>query len=219
MAESVPSYNPMLVELPAPGKVAEFTLHPGVPVVFGFFVSEVVFSSEGADLILTGEDGGVVVFKDYLTMAREGALPDFELHGGEIVPGSIYLFAFTDGSLDVETAAGADAGKPQGVEVQDHTDSKGGLIPEMEDHAAPGGVHLHGVQGGRGGDILTYNELFSDGRSDFSSSHIDEPGYLPSLFGAEPHGAAAGLYAVTLSDIFDPMDDALQHLIEFHHSL
>ncbi|WFS61296.1 hypothetical protein LF599_11495 [Pseudodesulfovibrio thermohalotolerans] len=216
MAESAPLYNPMLVELPEPGKVAEFTLRSDVPVVFGFYVSEVVFSSDGNDLVLTGENGGVVIFKDYLIMAREETLPDFELHGGEVVPGSIYLFAFSDGASDVETAAGPDEDEPQSIEVLDQIDSRGGLIPDAEDDSTSDAIS---ILGGHEGDILTYNELFSDGSPDLSSNLVDEPGYLPSLLGAEPHGATVSLYAVTLSDIFDPMDDALQHLVDFHHTL
>ena len=220
VAESASSQHSMQVELPEPGKVAEYTLSPDVPVKFGFFVSEVLFSCDGKDLVLTGEHGGVVIFKDYQSMAQEGALPMFELHGGEQVPGDIYLFAFSDTALDVETAAGPLTDHNEGVEIEDHTDSKGGLISGVEEHSALDSVHVHGTDAPHAEHgILTYSELFSDSHGELFLHHGDEAGYVPTLFGAEHCVATADLPPCSLADSFDPLDDALQHVMDFHHVL
>ncbi|MEZ7196370.1 hypothetical protein [Pseudodesulfovibrio karagichevae] len=219
MAESAPSHNSMQVDLPEPGKVAEYTLFPDVPVKFGFFVSEVLFSCDGKNLVLTGEHGGVVIFKDYQSMAQEGSLPVFELHGGEQVPGDIYLFAFSNTALDVETAAGPLTDHNEGVQIEDYTDSKGGLISGGDEHSALDSVHVHGsgVQAGHG--VLTYSELFSGGHDELFLHHGDAAGYVPALFGAGHCAGTAGLTACSLADSFDPLGDALQNAMDFHHVL
>ncbi|WP_207259782.1 hypothetical protein [Desulfovibrio sp. Huiquan2017] len=219
MAESASSHSSMLVDLPEPGNVVEYTLSPDVPVKFGFYVSEVLFSCNGQDLILTGESGGVVIIKDYLAMAQEGVLPEFELHGGEQVPGNIYLFAFSDAALDVETAAGPLADHSTSEEVQVHIDSKGGLIPEADEHVVPDPAHVSGGHMNHGGGILTYSELFSDGPAGVVLHHGDETGYAPVLFGAEHCVPAADLSACSFADTFDPLGDVFQRLIDFHHVL
>jgi hypothetical protein len=221
--EAALSHDSMQVDLPEPGKVAEYTLSPDVPVRFGFYVSEVLFSCDGRDLVLTGEHGGVVIFKDYQAMAQEGSLPTFELHGGEEVPGDIYLFAFSDAALDVETAAGPLTNHTEGVEIEVHTDSRGGLIPGGDEHSALDPVHVHGVNGADGAHadhgILTYSELFSDCRPELFFHHGDAAGYVPALFGAEHCVASADLVACSFADSFDPLNDALQHVMDFHHVL
>ena len=220
MAESAPSQYSMQVDLPEPGKVAEYTLSPDVPVRFGFFVSEVLFSCDGKDLVLTGEHGGVVIFKDYQAMAQEGALPVFQLHGGEEVPGDIYMFAFSDAALDVETAAGPLTDQNSSMEIEEHTDSKGGLLPGGEEHSALDSAHSHASSAAHADHgILTYSELFSDNSSELFLHHGDEAGYVPALFGAEHCVATADLAACSFADTFDPLDDALQHVMDFHHVL
>jgi hypothetical protein len=211
----------MQVDLPEPGKVVEYTLSPDVPVKFGFFVSEVLFSCDGKDLVLTGEHGGVVIFKDYQAMAQEGALPTFELHGGEEVPGDIYLFAFSNTALEVETAAGPLTDHNDGVEIQDHSDSKGGLISGGDEHSVLDSIHVHGQGAAAPADhgILTYSELFSDSHGDLFLHHGDAAGYVPALFGAEHCVPMSDLASCSFADSFDPMDDALQHVMDFHHVL
>lgn len=222
MAESGSSLNSMTVDLPEAGKVAEYSLSPDVPVKFGFYVSEVLFSCDGKDLVLTGEHGGVVVFKDYYSMAQDGVLPVFELHGGEQVPGDIYLFAFSDAGLDVETAAGPLPGAPESEGIEAHTDSKGGLVPEPDEHSALDSVHVHGLPGdhaGHGTGILTFSELFSGNSAQLSPHPGGEAGHAPVLSGAEHVTAMADPAACAFADSFDPMGDALQHAVDFHHLL
>ncbi|OIQ51921.1 hypothetical protein BerOc1_00387 [Pseudodesulfovibrio hydrargyri] len=219
MAESASSQHSIQVDLPEPGKVAEYTLSPDMPVKFGFFVSEVLFSCDGKDLVLTGEHGGVVVFKDYQAMAQEGELPLFELHGGELVPGDIYLFAFSDTALEVETAAGPLPDRTEGVEIKDHSDAKGGLIHGGDEHSALDSVHVHDGVAHAGHGILTYSELFSDSHEELFLHHGDEAGYVPALFGAEHCVSTVGLASCSFADSFDPLDDALQQVTDFHHVL
>ena len=215
MAETAQPQNVLLISLPKAGEVAEYEISPDVHVKFGFYVSEVLFSCNGKDLVMTGEHGGVVVIKDYLPLAQEGVLPTFELHGGEEVPGNIYLFAFTDSALDVETAAGPITDHKGAEEYLDHTDSKGGIIPGAEDHSALDSAHAHSLHGI---NVLTYGELFSDAHSDLLFHHGDEAGYAPSLFGSVHSAPAADVAMCSFADTFDPLGDALQHVVDFHHS-
>ncbi|WP_319584513.1 hypothetical protein [uncultured Pseudodesulfovibrio sp.] len=222
MAESASSHHPMQVDLPEAGKVVEYTLDPDVPVKFGFFVSEVLFSCDGKDLVLTGEHGGVVIFKDYQEQAQDGALPVFQLHGGEEVPGDIYMFAFSDAPLEVETAAGPLTDQSGDQEIEVHMDSKGGLIPDGDVHSSLDSVHVHAQQSDIAHgehDILTYSELFSDTHGELFLHHADEAGYVPALFGAEHCVASVDLASCSFADSFDPMGDILQHVMDFHHVL
>lgn len=108
MAENAQSTSVMQVALPEAGEVVEYLISADVPVKFNFYVSEVLFSCSGNDLVLTGDNGGAVVLKEYQALAQQGALPTFELNGGEEVPGDIYMFAFNESALSVETAAGGE---------------------------------------------------------------------------------------------------------------
>jgi hypothetical protein len=209
----------MQVDLPEPGKVAEYTLSPDVPVKFGFYVSEVLFSCDGKDLVLTGEHGGVVIFKDYQAMAQENNLPMFELHGGEEVPGDIYMFAFSDTALDVETAAGPLTDQGEQVEFEDHSDAKGGLVSGGDEHFAPDSVHVHDSAAHGENGILTYSELFSDSHGELFLHHGDEAGSAPAMFVAEHCVSADDMASCSFADSFDPMDDVLQHVMDFHHVL
>jgi hypothetical protein len=202
--------------------VAEYTLSSDVPVKFGFFVSEVLFSCDGKDLVLTGEHGGVIVFKDYQAMAQEGSLPMFELHGGEQVPGDIYLFAFSNTALEVETAAGPLPDHSEGVEIEDHSDAKGGLISGGDEHSALDSVYVHGQGADAGHEnhgILTYSDLFPDSHGELFLHHGDEAGYVPTLSGAEYCASVADLASCSFADSFDPMADVLQQVMDFHHVL
>jgi hypothetical protein len=91
------------VELPAPGETAAYRLTAGVPVKFGFDLSEADFAASGNDLVISLPGGGSVVLRGYLALAGEEALPVFEMLDGQMVPGDVYLFAFGQA---VETAAG-----------------------------------------------------------------------------------------------------------------
>ena len=98
-------------------------------VKFEFNVDEAVFSSDDNDLIITIPGQGSVRIEDY-----EDALdfPTFEMAGGELVPGNVYLFAFNDLNQDneaFETAAGASGGS-SGAGV--YLDDSGNLYRSIE---------------------------------------------------------------------------------------
>lgn len=188
------------VSLPESGKTVEYHCSPDVPVKFAFFVSEVVFSCDGNDLVLTGENGGAVVIKDYQTMANAGTLPDFELHGGETVPGDIYLFAFSGAHMDIETAAGTEAEMAgQGVDAsRSGEDMETPDIPEMgggDDHSSLAAPVF--------GEILAFGELLpTDADADValpgvSACRCESPSLAGSLF-----------------DVHDPFADAVRHIID-----
>lgn len=183
MAEKMQSQGVMEVTLPEAGKTVEYQLSADIPVKLSFFVSEVMFSCTGDDLILTGENGGSVVMKDYRILALDGNLPDFELNGGETVPGDIYLFAFNSEALDIETAAGGDE---QGGELFDEV-APGSVyenfdLPEVEDSSSML-------------DVLRFNDLFSasDGHSVFGAAQLQ--------FDAQ--------MTCSLADSINPIDDAI----------
>jgi len=125
VAENTQSMSVMQVALPEAGEAVEYRLSADVPVKFNFYVSEVLFSCDGNDLILTGDNGGAVILKEYQALALQEALPVFELNGGEQVPGDIYMFAFNDSALSVETAAGGE------VEGAVEAVSPGNVLPDL----------------------------------------------------------------------------------------
>lgn len=186
------------VSLPGAGETVEYHFSPAVPVKFNFFVSEVLFSCDGNDLILTGEAGGAVVIKDYQTMANEGTLPELQLHGGETVPGDVYLFAFSGAGLDIETAAGA------GEETE-----AGGLefappdtIPDQQDVQDDGLTRDHSSLGAPiTGEILAFDDVLP-GHGGVALSGV-------SVFRFEGDPVAG-----SLADIHDPVADAIQHIID-----
>ncbi|WP_338668882.1 hypothetical protein [Pseudodesulfovibrio methanolicus] len=105
------------VELPASGETATYRLAAGVPVKFGFDLSEADFAASGNDLVISLPGGGSVVLLGYLALAGEDALPVFEMLDGQMVPGDVYLFAFGQA---VETAAGdAPGGSGAGAYADD----------------------------------------------------------------------------------------------------
>jgi hypothetical protein len=109
------------VELPGPGETAMYRLEAGVPVRFGFDLSEADFAPSGDDLVITLAGGGSVVLAGYLTLAGEDALPVFEMLDGQLVPGGVYLFAFGREG-EAETAAG---NVPDGAGAGNYADDPG----------------------------------------------------------------------------------------------
>ena len=187
------------VSLPEAGETVEYHFSPDVPVKFTFFVSEVVFSCDGNDLILTGENGGAVVIRDYQAQANAGALPEFELHGGETVPGDIYLFAFSGAGLDIETAAGSE--EEMAGEGGDPVMPEQGLDPL--DVPEAGGAEDHSsLVSPVAGEVLAFDAVLPE-----TVGEAALPGV--SVFGFEG-GTALGF----LSDVHDSLADAVQHIID-----
>lgn len=191
MAEKNQSHNMMQVSLPESGEKVEYQLSADTPVKFTFFVSEVLFSCDGNDLVLTGHNGGAVVIKDYQTMAQEGSLPTFELNGGEKVPGDIYMFAFSNEVLEVETAAGGEVegGSEFRGEVLPDIDHDPAELPDVEDSSSA-------LEGLRFDDLIVNSE-----------EQIELPGASPVRIDSDMNMAS-------LSDSVDPIDDTIQQIID-----
>ena len=219
MAESSQSQSMMQVSLPQAGEVAEYHLSSDIPVKFNFYVSEVLFSCNGMDLLLTGSNGGVVVLKDYLTMAQHDSLPMFELHGGEAVPGNIYLFAFSGAGSEVETAAGTPGGPSEMDEYLDDPVNPGNVLQDPA-HGSDGSTSLlnHGPSLHHGSEgVLAFSELFSDQHAHLGG--MDQVGHVPTLFGSVQAIPDANLSVCSLVDTFDPLDDVIQHAVQMPHYL
>lgn len=184
MADSTQTPSVMQVSLPEAGETVEYRFSPDIPVKFNFFVSEVLFSCDGDDLILTGNGGGTVIIKDYQSMAQAGMLPTFELNGGEEVPGDIYMFAFNDGGLDIETAAG----------TPEEMAGEGAFTDEV----SPGNL-LDGDT--PASETLGIDEVLS------GADQI-------SMDGASRLNFEDDMTMPSLADSFDPVDDAIQQIID-----
>ncbi|MCJ2164235.1 MULTISPECIES: hypothetical protein [unclassified Pseudodesulfovibrio] len=225
MAENTQSQSVMQVSLPEEGGVTEYRMSSDVSVKFSFFVSEVLFSCDGTDLVLTGENGGSVVLKDYLTMAQEDALPVFELHGGEEVPGNIYLFAFNESAMAVETAAGTPGDGSEMEEFLDEQVSPGNLfhgpasvIEDSSSALEPVHTDSHGHIAS---ETLCCAEIFSDhhmsGGAAFVGTEASSCG--SSLLGVAPVLPDVDMVTCSLVDIYDPINDTIQQLVESPHYL
>ena len=186
------------VSLPEAGETIEYRFSQDVPVKFDFFVSEVIFSCDGNDLVLTGDTGGAVVIKDYQSMANEGTLPELQLHGGETVPGDIYLFAFSGAGLDIETAAGTE--EEMAGDALEFT-SPGNVLETM-DLLDDAGTHDHSsLAAPLTREILAFDDVLPD------HGDVALPGVSVFSFEADP-------VIGSLADIHDPMADAIQHVID-----
>jgi len=203
MADKISSTSNLEVSLPKAGEVVEYQVSSDVPVKFTFFVSEVVFSCNGNDLIFTGDGGGSVVIKDYLTLAHEDALPSFELKGGEEVPGDIYLFAFNDAEQSIETAAGGDIDNAViGEDYGDTISPSEWLEPLMvPEETGDSSSSL---------DILTPEHLFSCD----SLGSIGDEAVAVSLFGATSVQVDHGMSMGSLADGYDSVNDTIQLIID-----
>jgi len=114
------------VSLPGAGKSTTYQISADMLVVFDFDTTDAVFSGNGNDLVITTEDGGTIVFQDYLLLAEQDALPTFELIDGEQMPGDVYLFAFNETEeAELETAADSGFGSSG---AGDYTDDSGDLF-------------------------------------------------------------------------------------------
>ncbi|QJB57170.1 VCBS domain-containing protein [Pseudodesulfovibrio sp. zrk46] len=117
------------VTKPAIDGVTTIPVAADAALIFDFDISTAEFNGNGPDLVITLEEGGVVIVKDYLIMAEEGTLPTFELMDGTEVPGDVYLFAFNEESSDqqdnFDTAADSAA---SGSGVGSYVDDSGNLF-------------------------------------------------------------------------------------------
>ncbi|BCS89877.1 VCBS domain-containing protein [Pseudodesulfovibrio sediminis] len=101
------------IALPGPGETTSYLLTSDTLVKFTFDLSEAEFIGNGNNLEIIVEGGGKIILEDYLILAEADSLPSFEMVGGDLVPGGIYMFAFegadqpTDEDLETAAAAGA----------------------------------------------------------------------------------------------------------------
>lgn len=123
----------MSVNLPGPGDTAGYSLEPDAQVKFDFDISDATFSNQGGDLIISVENGGSIILKDYLSLAEEGKLPTFEMQDGEQMPGDFYMFAFgQSGSQDAEPLETAAEGQSGGSGAGDYSDDAGLIGARLE---------------------------------------------------------------------------------------
>mgnify|MGYP000215221797 CR=1 FL=1 len=144
--------------LPGKGQIVEYDIAAGQLFSFGFDVNDAVFIGRGNDLVITVEGQGTVVINNYLPHAQDDSLPVFELMGGEVVPGDVYLFAFQNGD-ELETAAGGSGG---GSGVGEYLDDIGTLYA---------GTDSLGTQGDP-----VYGNDFDSGRALSTDAHSTDPG-------------------------------------------
>ncbi|MBU4191272.1 MAG: hypothetical protein KKD85_02925, partial [Proteobacteria bacterium] len=100
------------LSLPGSGNTKIYKVTSDMLVAFDFDVTQAVFSGNGNHLVISVEGQGSIVIEDYLLMAEQDALPMFELLGGELIPGGVYLFAFSaaEDQNELETAADGSSG-------------------------------------------------------------------------------------------------------------
>lgn len=119
-------FKTMSVVLPGAGGSNSYQLVPDAQVKFDFDLSDAVFSNQDGDLVITVENGGSVVLEDYLSLAKDGNLPTFEMQDGEQMPGDFYMFAFEQsGSQDAEPLETAAEGQSGGSGAGAYSDDAG----------------------------------------------------------------------------------------------
>jgi VCBS repeat-containing protein len=133
-------------------------------VALDFDVTEAVFTGNGDDLVITVEGQGVIVIEDFRLLAEQGALPTFELMGGELVPGDVYLFAFNDveAAEELETAAEGSSGS-SGAGV--YSDDSGELVGGVDSLPGQGFSGSGRNAGGSGGDTPAFSTADTSGAS------------------------------------------------------
>jgi len=204
------------VSLPEAGVVSEYHLSADVPVKLDFYVSEVVFSSSGSDLVLTSEHGGTIVFKDYLVMAQTDTLPVFELHGGEEVPGNVYMFAFNEAASQFETAAG-----PTSTVMHEESTTmvlSHGHVPvspfdegaEKIAYQDATSLFQHGE-----GHTLTCASIFSD----VSHGLLGDVGSGADCPCESSHAYFPDTSVCSLTDASNSVDELVQMLLDTHHHM
>lgn len=115
----------VFVSPPEEGENVAYKVSADTLVEFDFDVSGAVFDSMGNDLVIKTENGGSVVFEDYLTASEEGDLPVFELMNGQKVPGDVYLFVFDGAEQSGEEFETAAKGAASGGGVGSYSDDAG----------------------------------------------------------------------------------------------
>ncbi|MDD3311184.1 tandem-95 repeat protein, partial [Pseudodesulfovibrio sp.] len=178
MTDTAQNLTMISVGLPAPGTTQVVKLSANMLVEFQFDTTDVTYSHQGPNLVLTTPDGGVVIFEGFLDLAQEGGLPVFQLIGGEQIPGDVYLFAFENvESTQSETAAGSSLGSSgAGVYMDDEGNLFRGLssLPPQDLPGRTGGRDLTSddIQ-----DLLTTTSSNAPTINGTLSLHMAEDGY------------------------------------------
>ncbi|MBI9113057.1 hypothetical protein, partial [Maridesulfovibrio ferrireducens] len=117
------------INLPGKGESVIYKVDETTSFNFGFNYSDATFTGNGDDLVISSEDNGIIILEGYLPLAKEELVPDFVLEDGEEIPGNVYLFAFSQDSNEIETAANTGtSGSGAGVYV----DMQGQLFDSQE---------------------------------------------------------------------------------------
>ncbi|NDV18959.1 hypothetical protein GO013_05935 [Pseudodesulfovibrio sp. JC047] len=202
MADVSGSQSALEISLPRAGEVVEYQMTSDIPVKLNFYVTEVVFSCDGTDLIFTGDQGGTVVIKDYLSLAQADALPAFELKGGEEVPGDIYLFAFNGEEQAVETAAGGNLDDASGASGADILSPDEWLEPLL---APDAGEDISSSL-----EILTPEQLFSGEEMVIGCDDVGSASLVGAVTVPINHEMPLG----SLADGYDAVNECVQHIID-----
>ncbi|MDL2317099.1 hypothetical protein LJC59_08520, partial [Desulfovibrio sp. OttesenSCG-928-A18] len=113
------------LQRPAAGTREVLTGLKGETLKFEFALAEGTFSRQGNDILITFEDGAVLVLKNFF--ADRDSVPNFE-DAGELLDGIAFLKA-----LNIDTAfGGASRPSPRGSGVGSYDDSPGELVDTVE---------------------------------------------------------------------------------------
>ncbi|WP_285906929.1 cadherin-like domain-containing protein, partial [Pseudodesulfovibrio pelocollis] len=137
----------LTLTLPGDGKSSRFQIAPDMLVAFDFDVSDAIFTGSGNDLVISVEGHGIIVIEDYLVLAEQGALPTFELMGGILVPGDVYLFAFNEVTEEEELETAAD-GSSGSSGAGAYSDDSGSLVDGFDSLGGQQGLSFQNGGGG-----------------------------------------------------------------------
>ncbi|SDL29580.1 hypothetical protein SAMN05660337_2548, partial [Maridesulfovibrio ferrireducens] len=117
------------INLPGKGESVIYKVDETTAFNFGFNYSDATFTGNGGDLVISSEDNGVIILEGYLPLAKEELVPAFVLEDGEEIPGNVYLFAFSQDSNEIETAANTGT---SGSGAGEYADMQGQLFDSQE---------------------------------------------------------------------------------------
>ncbi|WP_279388675.1 cadherin-like domain-containing protein [Pseudodesulfovibrio tunisiensis] len=150
--------SPQTLTISAPAANAVTTYRVGAEslVRFTFSTDEAVFSRNGNDLEITLENGGKVVFEDYLLLAEQGELPVIRMADGMEVAGDVLLMSLADDAEpEMETAAGGGSG---GSGAGAYSDDPGSLADGQNSLGGQGDL---GRSNGTPGEGVVDTDLFA----------------------------------------------------------
>ncbi len=160
------------VDRPKAGETLTVAVTPGLRVVLEFDPAAAKFAVEGADFVLTLEDGGQVVFAGLVTAAQGGDVPTLHVAGididASVLMKQVLALAEEAEAEPIETAAGEDGEGEEGAAEDGggshYDDSFGDLIAGLIKQGVIGETELgFGLIGNGGTEFLIEAEFLSEG--------------------------------------------------------